>query len=85
MPQNNNDIVNSQEFKEFCKKNNLEVANNESVNFMLYQLLHLIKKHEYKIQKLEARLMEVGNEIVIEQLAPDTQELYRTVLADKWK
>ena len=37
MPQNNQDIVNSQEFKDFRKDNNLEVLNLEAMCVLLFQ------------------------------------------------
>lgn len=74
MPQNNNDIVNSQEFKEFVKNNLLEVSNLESLQVVLYKLfldsldtIEVFKGYENRIQKLEERLMEVGNQIVLEE------------------
>lgn len=37
MPQSNQDIVNSQEFKDFRKNNNLEVLNLEAICVLLFQ------------------------------------------------
>lgn len=52
MPQNNTDITSSQEFKEFCKNNNLEVHNLEAINVFLYL-------QESRIQNLEKGLIAV--------------------------
>ena len=39
MSQNNQSIVNSQEFKDLRKENNLEVLNLEAICVMLYQIM----------------------------------------------
>ena len=57
MPQNPTNITDSTEFKEFCKKANLEVLNNESINVYLYNtwllLLHLQEENEQTILSQE--------------------------------
>ena len=60
MPQNNQDIVNSQEFKDFCKNANLEVFNQEAMNVLLFSQTILIKDYFERIQQLEERLMETS-------------------------
>lgn len=38
MPQNNQHITELQDFRDFCKNNNLEVLSGESINIVLYNL-----------------------------------------------
>ena len=44
MPQNNQSITESPEFKEFCKKNNLEVFNQETINVVLFKQQEIINE-----------------------------------------
>jgi len=44
MPQNNQDIVNSHEFKKFIQENNLEVFNQEAINVFLYETFRNYKE-----------------------------------------
>ena len=71
MPQNPTNITESPEFKEFCKKNNLEVFNQESVNIFLLKLhkwqldsinedVKLEKKIEYLTEKLDFYVEEIN-------------------------
>lgn len=73
MPQNNQSITESPEFKEFCKKNNLEVFNQEAINVFLYETFRNYKEwvngffdHDERITKLEEennKLREMINEL----------------------
>lgn len=89
MPQNPTNITDSTEFKEFCKKANLEVLNNESINVYLYNtwllLLHLQEENE----QLREMIMEIAKNIK----SPDIQQInenwnlevtYWWTLFDKW-
>ena len=89
MPQNPTNITDSTEFKEFCKKANLEVLNNESINVYLYNtwllLLHLQEENE----QLREMIMEIAKNIK----SPDIQGInenwnlevtYWWTLFDKW-
>ena len=82
MPQNNNDIVNSQGYKDFIKKANIEVFNLESINILLYSQSILI-------QKLEERLLEVGKNVAEWDLISHADYglcvVSKVSLADKWK
>ena len=44
MPQNPPNITESPEFKEFCKKNNLEVFNQETINVVLFKQQEMINE-----------------------------------------
>ena len=61
MPQNNQDTVNSPEFKEFVKTNNLEVFNHESYQLALFNLAGLMVNRWKENIELQAKLDEYIN------------------------
>lgn len=65
MPQNPLSITESQEFKDFVKNANLEVFNLESFQIALFTANYAAKDLMDRIQQLEERLLEAGNNIPI--------------------
>lgn len=73
MPQNPTNITESPEFKDFCKKNNLDVFNQEAINVFLFEIYRNYKEwvnwffdHDERITNLEEenkKLREMINEI----------------------
>lgn len=57
MPQNPTNITDSTEFKDFCKSNNLEVFNLESINVFLYATYN-----SYKVLSGGKRTLELERE-----------------------
>ena len=75
MPQNPPNITESPEFKEFCKKNNLEVFNQEAINVVLFQQQEMI--------------MEIAKEIEIDRTVKTDENwivewIVINTLFDKW-
>lgn len=96
MPQNPTNITDSPEFKDFCKSNNLDVLNLESINVFLYEAynkekvyLATINMVIAKANALEEMIMEIAKNIK----SPDIQQInenwnlevtYWWTLFDKW-
>lgn len=75
MPQNPPNITESPEFKEFCKKNNLEVFNQEAINIVLF--------------KQQEMIMEIAKEIEIDRTVKTDENwivewIVINTLFDKW-
>jgi len=80
MPQNNQSITESPEFKEFCKKNNLEVFNLEAINVLLYQLeerLEFAHDRIDEVQEAQMKLEKLHNSLVDEVYNPKIETLKR--------
>lgn len=85
MPQNPTNITDSTEFKEFCKKNNLDVLNLESINVFLYATYNSYKvlsgaflDNDEALTKLEEenkQLREMIMEIAKNIKSPDIQQI----------
>ena len=96
MPQNNQSITESPEFKEFCKKNNLEVFNQEAINvslFNIYNQLVFLANSQIKLEEENKNLREMINEIaknlVLERTLPPNSDFFIdnptiVTLFDKW-
>lgn len=89
MPQNPTNITDSTEFKEFCKKANLEVSNNESINVYLYNVWLLLLDLKEENEQLREMIMEIAKNIK----SPDIRQInenwnlevtYWWTLFDKW-
>lgn len=87
MPQNNQDIVSSPEFKEFVKENNLDVMNLESMQVALFASCHADRYLLERVEQLEKRLMEVWKEIKLDNHPESDVFIINEpkTLADKWK
>jgi hypothetical protein len=80
MPQNPPNITESPEFKEFCKKNNLEVFNQEAINVLLYQLeerLEFAHDRIDEVQEAQMKLEKLHNSLVDEVYNPKIETLKR--------
>lgn len=87
MPQNPTNITDSTEFKEFCKNNNLDVLNLESINVFLYATYNSYKvlsgafldndealtKLEEENKHLREMIMEIAKNININKLHPEVE------------
>ena len=89
MPQNPTNITDSTEFKEFCKKNNLDVLNLESINVFLYATYNYHKELSGAVLDLKEMIMEIAKNIK----SPDIQQInenwnlevtYWWTLFNKW-
>ena len=82
MPQNPTNITDSTEFKEFCKKNNLEVFNQEAINVFLYQLeerLEFTHDRIDEVQEAQTTLEKLHNSLVDEVYDPKIELLERII------
>ena len=82
MPQNPTNITDSPEFKDFCKKNNLEVFNQEAINVFLYQLeerLEFTHDRIDEVQEAQTTLEKLHNSLVDEVYDPKIELLERII------
>lgn len=82
LPQNPTNITESSEFKNFCKSNNLDVLNLESINVFLYQLEESLKIAHDRIdetQTAQTVLEKLHNSLVDEVYDPKIELIKRII------